>query len=66
MKLEILKIMAKKITQEGFDVVTALDGQEACEKIQSESPDVILLDLSMPKMNGFEVLKALREHSSPE
>ena len=63
---EILEIMAKKITQEGFDVISALDGQEAWEKIQSESPDVILLDLNMPKMNGFEVLKALRDHPSPE
>jgi len=63
---EILGIMAKRITQEGFDVISALDGQEAWEKIQSESPDIVLLDLNMPKMNGFEVLKALRDHPSPE
>ncbi len=63
---EILEIMAKKIAQEGFDVIQAIDGQEAWEKIQSESPDVVLLDLNMPKMNGFEVLKALRDHPSPE
>ena len=63
---EILEIMAKKITQEGFDVIPAIDGQEAWEKIQVESPDVIVLDLNMPKMNGFEVLKELRDHPSPE
>jgi len=63
---EILEIMAKRVTQEGFDVIPAHDGQEAWEKIQSESPDVVLLDLNMPKMNGFEVLKALRDHPSPE
>jgi len=65
-EIEILKIMAKKIAQEGFDVVTALDGQEAWEKIQTETPDVILLDLNMPKMNGFEVLKALRDYPSSD
>ncbi len=63
---EILEIMAKRITQEGFDVISALDGQEAWGKIQSESPDIVLLDLNMPKMNGFEVLKALRDHPSSE
>ena len=63
---EVLEIMGKKITQEGYDVISALDGQEAWEKIQSESPDVVLLDLNMPKMNGFEVLKALRDHPSSE
>jgi len=62
---EVLDIMAKKITHHGYDVVPALDGLEAWEKIQSESPDVILLDLNMPKMNGFEVLKVLRDHPSP-
>ena len=63
---EVLEIMGKKITQEGYDVILALDGQEAWEKIQNESPDVVLLDLNMPKMNGFEVLKALRDHPSSE
>jgi len=63
---EVLEIMAKKITQHGFDVIPALDGLQAWEKIQTESPDVVLLDLNMPKMNGFEVLKALRDHPSSD
>lgn len=61
-ELEILKIMTKRITQEGYLVVTAKDGQEAWEKIKSENPDVILLDLTMPRMNGLEVLRNLRAH----
>lgn len=63
---EVLDIMAKKIAEEGYDIITALDGREAWEKIQSELPDVILLDLNMPKMDGFEVLKALRDHPPSE
>ena len=59
---EVLELMAKKISSQGYKVVTAHDGMEAWEKIQSKSPDVILLDLTMPKMDGLEVLKALRDH----
>lgn len=63
---EILSIMAKRMTQHGYDVIAAEDGQEAWEKIQSESPDVVLLDLSMPKMDGFEVVRHLRENPPTE
>jgi len=59
---DVLEVMAKKISAEGYTVVTAKDGEEAWEKIKSESPDIILLDLNMPKKGGFEVLKELREH----
>ena len=59
---DILEIMSKKIRTEGYEVVTARDGLAAWDMIVSESPDVILLDLTMPKMDGFSVLKKLREH----
>ena len=59
---DILEIMSKKIRIEGYEVVTARDGLAAWDLIVSESPDVILLDLTMPKMDGFSVLKKLREH----
>ena len=59
---DILEIMSKKIRIEGYEVVTAHDGLAAWDLIVSESPDVILLDLTMPKMDGFSVLKKLREH----
>ena len=58
---DILTIMNKALVQEGYEVVTASDGEEAWAKIQSESPDVILLDLVMPKMHGYDVLKNLRQ-----
>jgi DNA-binding response OmpR family regulator len=44
-----------------YDVVTARDGEEALERAVMESPDLILLDVMMPRMNGFEVCKRLRE-----
>jgi DNA-binding response OmpR family regulator len=52
------------LTRAGFQVVTANDGAEALEKIKAEHPDLVLLDLIMPKMNGFEVLKALKADPS--
>ena len=61
-ELDILDIMARKVRMEGYDVVTANDGLQAWDLIVSESPDVILLDLTMPGMDGYSVLKKLREH----
>jgi DNA-binding response OmpR family regulator len=46
----------------GYEVIVALNGEEALEKITKEKPDLILLDLIMPKMNGFEVLKKVKSH----
>ncbi len=48
------------LSRAGYSVIVAQDGQEALEKIQAEKPDLILLDLIMPKMTGFEVLKAVK------
>jgi DNA-binding response OmpR family regulator len=56
----ILDIMTSKIAAQGYKVISARDGEEAWAKIILESPDIILLDITMPKMNGLEVLKRLR------
>ena len=47
----------------GYDVVTAADGNEALKKARSSLPDLIVLDLIMPEVNGFDVVAALNEHS---
>jgi CheY-like chemotaxis protein len=49
-----------RLRQEGFTVLTAADGEEALRVACKERPDLILLDLIMPKMQGFEVLRALK------
>ncbi|MCB1927078.1 MAG: response regulator [Rhodocyclaceae bacterium] len=46
--------------REGFDVSVAKDGEEAVEKIRSERPDLVLLDVMMPKKTGFEVCQEIR------
>ena len=48
------------LRQRGFVVTTAADGEEALRNVRAEPPDLILLDLLMPKMTGIEVLKTLR------
>ena len=52
------------LRRSGFTVLTAVDGEEALKLAQAETPDLILLDLIMPKMQGFEVLRSLKQ--SPE
>lgn len=51
---------SKKLTEQGFDVQVAHDGSEAVEKIVAFKPDVVLLDLIMPKKDGFQVLSEIR------
>ena len=63
---EVLDIMAKKVFVQGYTVIKAHDGEEAWQKIQKESPDIIILDLNMPKKSGFEVLQQLRENPPEE
>lgn len=53
-----------KLTAAGYQIVTAVDGNEGLEKIIKEKPDLILLDLIMPKSDGFEVLQKLTQNKN--
>ena len=55
------KALSIELLGAGFEVMSALDGEAGLALIQKEMPDLVLLDLAMPKMNGFEVLKKLKE-----
>lgn len=54
-----------KLTMEGFEADLAIDGQEALEKLENNEYDLILLDLILPKANGFDILKQLRASAWP-
>ena len=60
----ILMMEKMILAREPYDLVTAKDGKEAIEKAATEQPDLILLDVVMPHLTGFEVLEALRSHES--
>jgi DNA-binding response OmpR family regulator len=56
----ILSMYTTKLEFESFQVVPAEDGEKGLRQAQKEGPDIILLDIMMPKMNGFEVLARLK------
>lgn len=56
----LMELMARKLTVENFEVVSAFNGEEGLKKIKEEKPDFVLLDLILPGINGFEVLEKLK------
>ncbi|MDP2637008.1 MAG: response regulator [bacterium] len=58
------KALGDVLSQEGFEVVSALDGELGLQLAQDKKPNLILLDLILPKMNGLDVLEALNKNSS--
>jgi len=54
------KTISEVLTQEGYKVIEAADGEEGLKKAKEEKPNLILLDLILPKKDGFEVLKELK------
>ena len=59
----LLKFMTIDLRLRGFDVITAGSGGAALDMVRDAGPDIILLDIIMPQMDGFEVLNQLREFS---
>lgn len=50
----------EEFVDEGYEVVSALNGEEALEKFKAENPDLVVLDIQMPGMNGIEVLRQMK------
>ena len=61
---QLLRLVARNLQFEDYDVLTASDGELALELIEAHSPDVVLLDVMMPKMDGFTVCHRVREFST--
>lgn len=62
--IEISTMLKNFLITENFEVVTALDGESACEKFFSDNFSLVLLDLMIPKINGMEVMSKIREHNT--
>jgi two-component system KDP operon response regulator KdpE len=60
---KVLRFMEIDLKFRGFEVITTTSGEEALELIKSAKPDIMLLDIIMPGMDGFEVLRQLRAFS---
>src|SRR2546427_10782011 len=58
--------LVRLFPREGFEVITANDGREAIRKVRSEPPDVIILDVVMPDMDGLEVLRVLKARAEED
>ncbi len=56
----LVKVVSRRLEAEGFDVVTAMDGEEALQQVESEHPKLIILDVMLPRMNGYEVCRKLK------
>ncbi len=57
---ENVELLQELLVSSGYDVTTAYDGEEALKKVKAQIPDLILLDIMMPKLDGYQVCEALR------
>lgn len=62
----VRELILQKLTEEKFEVSSAKDGEEGVVKIESEKPDLILLDLILPGIDGFEVISRVRKNPNTE
>jgi DNA-binding response OmpR family regulator len=60
---DLLDLMTYALRREGYSVFAASDGKQALQRFDTENPDIVLLDVNMPKLNGFEVCRRIRQNS---
>jgi two-component system cell cycle response regulator DivK len=61
---EIWDFLSRRLKRRGYDVVVAQDGQEGLDKARTESPDLLLLDMNLPVMDGWTVARTLRNEEA--
>ena len=59
-EIYIVHILDFSLGMEGYEVLTALDGEQALERLKSDKPDLIVLDIMMPKLDGYEVCRTIK------
>ena len=59
-EIDFADIVSERLGLKGFDIIKAFDGKEGLEKAREEKPDLIILDVMMPEMNGYDVCKNLK------
>ena len=62
---DLLDVTTYALRREGYHIVTATDGQQAVERCANERPDLVLLDVGLPRMNGFDACRRIREQGGP-
>jgi DNA-binding response OmpR family regulator len=65
-EIYIVHILDFSLGMEGYEVITALDGEQALEKVKTEKPDLIVLDIMMPKLDGYEVCKNIKSSADTQ
>lgn len=63
---DILNLVTLRLERDGYEVVGATDGARALEQAFERPPDLVLIDVSMPKLDGYEVAQRLRSHNATE
>ena len=61
---DIIDILSNYIEREGYETVVAMDGEEALQLFEKEQPVLVLLDIMMPKIDGYEVCRTIRKSSN--